>query len=330
MDKLVRMKMHKLLLLAVACTWAMGAAAEGAPVAAPTAAASATKPAASAPGTGKDKALEEKKAQAEAAEAAKKKADEEKLAKAKADNCTRARQAKAAFDSGKPITQANAQGERIFLDEAGGAAEPNRIAGIIAADCTRYPEPPKAASVSRLTPGPLACKQPRGPRALPCKTFTAGHLGVHFQWAVDLHTVQMPDCGVRQHCTPPDAQGRPVCTALRPQCAIRPTRPQRISHGGTFGQLKYPFLRFARSNTDHHRDLHSAPRHPLSHTPAPHASQRHRPCCQRCGQTPGPRAPRAWHCQNRSSAATPPCMRAANRLPPGGSASRHPGGRTAL
>ena len=28
MDKLVRMKMHKLLLLAVACTWAMGATAQ--------------------------------------------------------------------------------------------------------------------------------------------------------------------------------------------------------------------------------------------------------------------------------------------------------------
>ena len=83
------------------------------------------------------KALEEKKAQAEAAEAAKKKADEEKLAKAKADNCTRARQAKAAFDSGKPITQSNAQGERIFLDEAGRAAESKRIDGIIAADCKR-------------------------------------------------------------------------------------------------------------------------------------------------------------------------------------------------
>ena len=74
---------------------------------------------------------------AEAAEAAKKKADEEKLAKAKADNCTRARQAKAAFDSGKPITQSNAQGERIFLDEAGRAAESKRIDGIIAADCKR-------------------------------------------------------------------------------------------------------------------------------------------------------------------------------------------------
>ena len=185
MDKLVRMKMHKLLLLAVACTWAMGAAAQwqwidkdgrkvfsdrpppqeipdksilkqpgpgvprtvaapaaaqpadGAPAAAAAQPASAPKLAASAPGSGKDKALEEKKAQAEAAEAAKQKAEEEKLAKAKADNCARARQAKAAFDSGRPITQSNAQGERVFLDEAGRAAEARRIDGIIAADCKR-------------------------------------------------------------------------------------------------------------------------------------------------------------------------------------------------
>ena len=175
MDKLVRMKMHKLLLLAVACTWAMGAAAQwqwidkdgrkvfsdrpppqeipdksilkqpgpgvprtaAAPAAAAAQPASAPKLAASAPGSGKDKALEEKKAQAEAAEAAKQKAEEEKLAKAKADNCARARQAKAAFDSGRPITQSNAQGERVFLDEAGRAAEARRIDGIIAADCKR-------------------------------------------------------------------------------------------------------------------------------------------------------------------------------------------------
>ena len=188
MDKLVRMKMHKLLLLAVACTWAMGAAAqwqwidkdgrkvfsdrpppqeiseknilkqpggtrptratppvaapaEGAAAAAPTPAASApataAKSAASAAGSGKDKELEQKKAQAEAAEAAKKKAEEQKLAKAKAENCTRARSAKATFDSGRPVTQSNAQGERIFLDEAGRAAETKRIDGIIASDCAR-------------------------------------------------------------------------------------------------------------------------------------------------------------------------------------------------
>lgn len=187
MDKLGRMKTHKLLLVAVACTWAVGAAAqwqwidkdgrkvfsdrpppqeipeksilkqpggasraalpapaapaaESAPANASegsTAAASAPKPAASSPGAGKDKALEEKKALAEAAEAAKKKAEEEKLAKAKAENCNRARLARAAFDSGRPITQSNAQGERIFLDEAGRAAEVKRIDGVIASDCKR-------------------------------------------------------------------------------------------------------------------------------------------------------------------------------------------------
>ena len=185
MDKLVRMKMHKLLLLAVACTWAMGAAAQwqwidkdgrkvfsdrpppqeipdksilkqpgpgvprtaaapaaaqpadGAPAAAAAQPASAPKLAASAPGSGKDKELEEKKAQAEAAEAAKKKAEDEKIAKAKAENCTRARAAKAAFDAGKPITQANAQGEKIFLDGPARAAEAKRIDEIVASDCVR-------------------------------------------------------------------------------------------------------------------------------------------------------------------------------------------------
>jgi len=179
--------MHKMLLLAVACTWAMGAtaqwqwidkdgrkvfsdrpppqeipdksilkqpggnrsarpapvpaqaSADGTPgvTSAPAAVASAPKPAASTPGGGKDKELEEKKAQAEAAEAAKKKAEDEKVAKAKAENCTRARSAKAAFDAGKPITQANAQGERIFLDGPARAAEAKRVDEIVASDCVR-------------------------------------------------------------------------------------------------------------------------------------------------------------------------------------------------
>ena len=184
MDKLVRMKTHKILLLAVACTWAMSAAAQWqwidkdgrkvfsdrpppaeipeksilkqpggnlsarpTPTAAPAAAdgtagaapaaAPAPKPPASAPGSGKDKELEEKKAQAEAAEAAKKKAEDAKIAQARAENCTRARAAKAAFDAGKPITQTNAQGERIFLDGPARAAEAKRIDGIVASDCAR-------------------------------------------------------------------------------------------------------------------------------------------------------------------------------------------------
>ena len=182
------MKTHKLLLLAIACTWAVGAAAQwqwidkdgrkvfsdrpppqeipdksilkqpsggraavaapvapsadgapGAPSAAADAASSAPAPraTASAAASGKDKALEEKKAQPEAADAAKKKAEEDKVAKIKADNCNRARQARAAFETGRPITQPNAQGERIFLDEAGRAAETKRLDGIIASDCKR-------------------------------------------------------------------------------------------------------------------------------------------------------------------------------------------------
>ena len=86
---------------------------------------------------GKDKELEEKKAQTEAAEAAKKKAEDARIAKARAENCTRARAAKAAFDSGKPMTQANAQGERIFLDGPARAAEIKRIDETIVSDCVR-------------------------------------------------------------------------------------------------------------------------------------------------------------------------------------------------
>lgn len=97
--------------------------------------ASAPGAAASTPSAGKDKELEEKKAQAEAAEAAKKKAEAEKIAKIKADNCARARQAKAAYDSGRLIATTNAQGERVFLDEAGRAAEVKRLEGIIATEC---------------------------------------------------------------------------------------------------------------------------------------------------------------------------------------------------
>ena len=93
--------------------------------------------AASAAGQGKDKELEERKAQADAAEAAKKKAEDEKLAKAKAENCIRARAAKADFESGKPIAQANAQGERIILDGPARATEAKRVDGIVQSDCVR-------------------------------------------------------------------------------------------------------------------------------------------------------------------------------------------------
>jgi len=81
--------------------------------------------------------LEKRKAEAEAAEAAKKKAEDDKIAKGKAENCTRAREAKALMDSGTPLRQTTAQGERVFLDEAQRAAETKRINAVIAADCKR-------------------------------------------------------------------------------------------------------------------------------------------------------------------------------------------------
>ncbi|MDP4074629.1 DUF4124 domain-containing protein [Acidovorax sp. A1169] len=180
------MKLHKIVLLAVACTWALGAAAQWqwidkdgrkvfsdrpppqdipeknmlkqpgfggprvtTPAAASAPAAAAAPATAAASGTaaapaaaasaasGKDKELEKRKAEAEAAEAAKKKAEDEKIAKARAENCTKARDAKALMDSGTPLRQTTAQGERVFLDEAQRAAETKRINAVIAADCKR-------------------------------------------------------------------------------------------------------------------------------------------------------------------------------------------------
>lgn len=167
------MNMHKLLLLALACTWSVGALAQWqwidkdgrkvfsdrpppqdvpdskvlkqprftprapTPPAADSSVAAAPAAAASAAGTGKDKDLEKKKAQAEADEAAKQKAAEAKQAAARADNCNRAKEAKAVFETGKPMRKPDAQGELVFLDEAGRAAELRRIQSIIDADCKR-------------------------------------------------------------------------------------------------------------------------------------------------------------------------------------------------
>ena len=112
------------------------AAAASAAAEAAVAGASAAKGSASAPKvSGKDKELEEKKKQAEAAEAAKKKAEDEKLAKARAENCTRAKQAKAGFDSGERIARINAKGEREYMDDATRAAEAKRVQGIVDSEC---------------------------------------------------------------------------------------------------------------------------------------------------------------------------------------------------
>jgi len=105
------------------------AAAGAVAAAAPQAAASGLKVSST------DKALEEKKKQAEAAEAAKKAAEQERVAKARAENCARAKQAKATFDSGVRIGRTNEKGEREVMDDATRASESKRLEAIIQSDC---------------------------------------------------------------------------------------------------------------------------------------------------------------------------------------------------
>lgn len=85
--------------------------------------------------SGVDKELADKKKKAEQEEAAKRKAEEDKVAKTRADNCARAKQAKASFDSGVRIARVNKQGEREILDDATRADESKRIQAIIETDC---------------------------------------------------------------------------------------------------------------------------------------------------------------------------------------------------
>lgn len=84
---------------------------------------------------GVDKELEEKTRQAEAEEKARQAAEAEKVAKAKADNCSRARQGKATFDSGIRVARLNAQGEREIMDDKARATENRRLQTVIDSDC---------------------------------------------------------------------------------------------------------------------------------------------------------------------------------------------------
>jgi hypothetical protein len=102
--------------------------AAAAPVAGATPPAPAAKPAA-------DKELEEKVRKAEEAEKAQKEAEARKVAQAKAENCSRARQSKATYDSGMRVARVNAQGEREILDDAARAREAQRIQQVIDSDC---------------------------------------------------------------------------------------------------------------------------------------------------------------------------------------------------
>ena len=68
-------------------------------------------------------------------------AQAEAQARTQAENCTRARQMKATYDSGQRIARTNAKGEREILDDAQRASEVKRIDGIIAADCKAAQKP---------------------------------------------------------------------------------------------------------------------------------------------------------------------------------------------
>lgn len=82
-----------------------------------------------------DKGLDEKVKKAEEEEKAKKAAEEQKVAKARAENCSRARQAKATYDSGIRVARLNAQGEREIIDDNMRAQETKRLQAVIDSDC---------------------------------------------------------------------------------------------------------------------------------------------------------------------------------------------------
>ena len=103
---------------------------------APDAAAAGSAPTAGLPKpAGVDKELAEKTRKAEEAEKAKQAAEAQKVAQAKADNCARAKQGKATFDSGIRVARVNAQGEREIMDDKARAAEAQRVQSVIDSDC---------------------------------------------------------------------------------------------------------------------------------------------------------------------------------------------------
>ena len=85
--------------------------------------------------SGMDKDLELKKKKADDAEIAKRKADEERITRARIENCARAKQAKATYESGIPVARTNVSGQREVLDDAARAAELRRLQGIMESDC---------------------------------------------------------------------------------------------------------------------------------------------------------------------------------------------------
>jgi hypothetical protein len=98
-------------------------------------AANAAPAAVPAPAAAVDTELEARKKLAEAAEAERVRAVEARQAAARAENCSRARSAKASFESGQRMARMNDKGEREILDDAQRATELQRIEQIIASEC---------------------------------------------------------------------------------------------------------------------------------------------------------------------------------------------------
>ena len=85
--------------------------------------------------SGKDAELESRKKKVENEEVLKKKLEEENVSRNKSDTCDRARINLATLKSGIRITSANANGERVYFDEARLAAETIRTQNVIAENC---------------------------------------------------------------------------------------------------------------------------------------------------------------------------------------------------
>jgi hypothetical protein len=85
--------------------------------------------------SGVDKELVERKKKSEEADLAKRKVEQESFLKAKIENCARAKQAKATYESGQRIARTNDKGEREIMDSASRAAELKRIQSIVDSDC---------------------------------------------------------------------------------------------------------------------------------------------------------------------------------------------------
>ena len=102
-----------------------GGSAAAAPVAAP----------ASGPPSKLETEVEARRQKAEQDERAKKKAAEDANAATRAENCSRARQSIANYESGQRVARVNAQGEREILDDKARAEELQRARALASSEC---------------------------------------------------------------------------------------------------------------------------------------------------------------------------------------------------